>query len=186
MDDEQPQYKYIYGRGRTSYDLPESDIRYAMENTKSNAAAAVFLKVSFTTYKKYAKMYIDRITDKTLYDMHTNQSGRGITKDSPNANAGRYSIDTILEGKHPTYPSWKIRNRLLALMILPEECNSCGYSEKRVTDETVPLLLDHIDGVETNHVIENLQLLCLNCYYQQVGAPFNTNKEHYWNYNLMY
>ena len=50
---EDNQYKYVYGIGKTALDIPESEIRYAMENTKSNAEAARFLKVSFTTYKKY-------------------------------------------------------------------------------------------------------------------------------------
>ena len=179
------QYKYVYGKGRTAYDLPESDIRYAMSNTKSNAEAARFLKISFTTYKKYAKMYVDAETGKTLYDMHTNQSGVGITKDVSRASAGIYSIDKILQGEFPNYPTWKLRNRLLALAILPESCNSCGYAERRITDDTVPLLLDHIDGDETNHRIENLQMLCLNCYYQQTGNPFNKEKDTFWNYNLL-
>lgn len=185
MDDNQKQYKYIYGRGRSSLNLGESEIRYAMENTKSNAAAARFLKVSFTTYKKYAKMYVDSNTGKTLYDMHTNQSGVGITKEVPSANAGKYSIEKILRGEHPKYPTWKLRNRLLALGIFEESCGSCGYAERRITDDTVPLLLDHIDGDITNHRIENLQLLCLNCYYQQTGNPFKEDKEQYWNYNLL-
>lgn len=182
---ESKQYKYVYGRGRTAYDLPESDIRYAMANTKSNAEAARFLKVSFTTYKKYAKMYLDSKTGKTLYDLHTNQAGIGIPKDSTKATAGTYAIDKILRGEYPNYPVWKLRNRLLALSILSDSCNCCGYSEPRVTDGTVPLLLDHMDGDVTNHRIENLQMLCLNCYYQQVGSPFNADKEHFWNYNLL-
>lgn len=179
------QYKYVYGKGRTAFDLPESDIRYAMANTKSNAEAARFLKISFTTYKKYAKMYIDSSTGKTLYDLHTNQAGIGINKDVARATSGQYSIDRILQGEFPNYPTWKIRNRILALGILAEKCNSCGYEERRVTDDTVPLLLDHIDGDESNHCIENLQLLCLNCYYQQTGNPFNKDKETFWNYNLL-
>jgi hypothetical protein len=178
-------YKYVYGKGREAFDLPESDIRYAMSNTKSNAEAARFMKVSFTTWKKYAKMYVDAATGKTLYDMHTNQAGVGITKDTPRATSGTYSIDRILQGEFPKYPGWKLRNRLLALAILKECCNSCGYEERRITDDTVPLLLDHIDGDETNHRIENLQLLCLNCYYQQVANPFNKDKELFWNYNLL-
>ena len=64
------EYKYVYGQGRTALNVPESDIRYAMENTKSNAAAARFLKISFTSYKKYAKMYTDRESGKTLYELH--------------------------------------------------------------------------------------------------------------------
>jgi transposase-like protein len=178
-------YKYIYGQGRSALNIPESDIRYAMENTKSNAAAARFLKISFTSYKKYAKMYTDRDTGKTLYELHKNQFGVGIPKDVVKANSGMYSIDNILTGKHPNYPIWKLRNRLLALAIFSEECSSCGYSERRITDDTVPLLLDHINGDKTDHRVENLQMLCLNCYYQQTGNPFKEDKEQYWNYNLL-
>jgi hypothetical protein len=25
----------------------------------------------------------------------------------------------------------------------------------------------------------------MNCYYQQTGNPYNTDKERYWNYNLL-
>ena len=179
------EYKYVYGQGRSSLNIPESEIRYAMENTKSNAEAARFLKISFTSYKKYAKMYTDRDTGKTLYELHKNQFGVGIPKNIARASKGVYSIDKILQGEHPNYPSWKLRNRILALAILPEQCNSCGYEERRVTDDTVPLMLDHIDGDTTNHRIENIQMLCLNCYYQQTGNPFKQDKETYWNYNLL-
>jgi hypothetical protein len=179
------EYKYVYGQGRSSLNIPESEIRYAMENTKSNAEAARFLKISFTSYKKYAKMYTDRDTGKTLYELHKNQFGVGIPKNIARASKGVYSIDKILSGEHPNYPSWKLRNRILALAILPEQCNSCGYEERRVTDDTVPLMLDHIDGDTTNHRIENIQMLCLNCYYQQTGNPFKQDKETYWNYNLL-
>ena len=72
MAEKEKKYKYVYGRGRSALNIGESEIRYAMENTKSNAEAARFMKVSFTTYKKYAKMYTDPATGKTLYDMHTN------------------------------------------------------------------------------------------------------------------
>jgi hypothetical protein len=94
-----------------------------------------------------------------------------------------YQIDKILEGVYPDYPIWKLRNRLLSLGIFPEVCNSCGYCERRVTDDTVPLLLDHVDGDETNHCVENLQMLCINCYYMQTGNPYNKDKDQYWNYN---
>jgi hypothetical protein len=179
------QYKYIYGIGKTALNISETELRYAIENTKSNAEAARFLKVSFTTYKKYAKMYTDRETGKTLFELHKNQAGHGIRKDMCHAASGPYPIDEILQGKYPNYPAWKVRNRLFALGIFEEKCNSCGYSERRITDDTVPLLMDHLDGDETNYRLENIQMLCLNCYYQQTGNPFNKDKEHFWNYNLM-
>jgi Zn ribbon nucleic-acid-binding protein len=185
LEEKKKKYKYVYGIGRSSLNLPESDIRYAMENTKSNAAAAQFLKVCFTTYKKYAKMYIDRDSGLSLFELHKNMSGVGIRKHVPKASKGMYSIERILNGDHPEYPTWKLRNRLLALGIFEEQCVSCGYAERRVTDDTVPLLLDHIDGDKTNHQADNLQMLCLNCYYQQSGNPFNVDKEVYWNYNIL-
>ena len=175
------QYKYIYGIGKQSLNFTEN----AMENSKSNSEAARFLKVSFTTYKKYSKMYTDSASGKTLWELHKNQAGKGIRKDVCRANSGPYSIDKILQGEHPNYPTWKLRNRLLALAIFEEKCSCCGHEERRITDDTTPLLLDHIDGNETNHILENLRMLCLNCYYSQVGNPFNQNKEHFWNYNLL-
>lgn len=182
---DQPQYKYVYGRGRSALQLSETDIRYAMENTKSAAAAAEFLKVSYETFRKYASMYIDRDTDKTLFELHKNQSGIGIAKDVQKATQGKYSITNILQGDFPKYPVWKLRNRLLVLGIFKEECAVCGYCERRVTDDTVPLLLDHMDGDITNHRVENLQMLCLNCYYQMTGNPKLTASDTVWNYNSM-
>ena len=55
----------------------------------------------------------------------------------------------------------------------------------RITDDTTPLLLDYKDGDTTNHRLDNIQLLCLNCYYMQTGNPYNKDKEQYWNYNLL-
>ena len=154
-------YKYVYGRGRSALNLSESEIRYAIENTKSNSEAARFLKVSFSTYKKYAKQYTDSESGKTLWELHKNQAGKGINKDVTRATAGPYAIDRILDGDHPNYPVWKLRN------------------------DTTPLLLDHKDGDICNHQIDNLQLLCLNCYYMQTGNPYNKDKDQYWNYNLL-
>ena len=89
------QYKYIYGIGKQALNFSENEIRYAIENTKSNSEAARFMKVSFTTYKKYAKMYTDSATGKTLWELHKNQPGKGIPKDVVKANAGPYSIDKM-------------------------------------------------------------------------------------------
>ena len=183
MSADKSQYKYVYGRGRTPISLSETDIRYAIENTRSNAEAARFTKVSFPTWRKYATMYTDSATGKTLFDLHSNMAGVGITRDKQRAKGGSYSIDKILAGEFPDYPVWKIRNRILALGILEEQCSSCGYAERRITDDTVPVLLDHINGDIKDHRIENLQLLCLNCYYQQVDAPFKADSPKFWNYN---
>jgi hypothetical protein len=53
--------------------LTKRMIETAMENTKSNMAAAKWLSVSYNTYKKWAKYY-------GLFDKHLNQAGVGIKK----------------------------------------------------------------------------------------------------------
>ena len=71
---------YVLGVGRTPLNLTEAQIRYAMKNSKSNSGGARFLNISLTTYEKYSKMYIDESTGKSLWDLHKNQKGTGVTK----------------------------------------------------------------------------------------------------------
>ena len=49
----------------------------AMRNTKSNRAASRFLNCSYVHYKKWAKLYNDEKTGKTLFEIHLNPSGKG-------------------------------------------------------------------------------------------------------------
>jgi hypothetical protein len=60
--------------------LTKEQILAAQARTKSNFAAARYLHVSYPHYKKYAKTYTDSETGKTLFEMHLNQSGKGIPK----------------------------------------------------------------------------------------------------------
>ena len=55
--------------GKNKVHITENQIRYAMENTNSNVQAGRFLGVSRPTYTKYAKMYIDEETGKSLYEL---------------------------------------------------------------------------------------------------------------------
>ncbi len=60
--------------------LLQAQIEQAMRVTRSNRAAAEYLRVGYNLYKKYAKLYKDPTTGKNLFEMHMNQQGRGITK----------------------------------------------------------------------------------------------------------
>ena len=150
----------------------QAQIEAAMAATNSNAEAARYLRVSYDTYKKYAKMYVK--DDVSLFEMHKNQSGKGISKLNKGEGA-KYPLQEILEGDHPTYPPSRLKRRILRECIMEEKCSNCGFEEKRITDYTVPLLLDHIDGDTTNHVESNLRLLCYNCYYLMVKNPCGGN-----------
>jgi 5-methylcytosine-specific restriction endonuclease McrA len=44
------------------------------------------------------------------------------------------------------------------------DCMKCGWNEKNVITEKVPIELEHIDGNSENNLLENLKLLCPNCH----------------------
>ena len=167
---------FIPGSGRVGYNLSENEIRYAMENTKSLTAAARFLNVALKTLRKYAKQYVDSATDKTLYELHKNMAGKGIPKNNVIKMTGKYGLQRIVAGECPDYKGTNLKFRLIRAGMLEEKCQHCGYEERRITDYTVPLLLDWIDGDRTNHVLDNLQLLCYNCYFCMVGNPFQAKQ----------
>jgi hypothetical protein len=140
-----------------------AQIEEAQRHTKSNAAAARYLNVSFEIYKRYAKLY-------GLYEQHSNPTGVGIDKGYSHKPSS-IPLREILEGKHPKYSRAKLKNRLIARKKLQEECSLCGFNERRVTDQQIPLMLTHKDGDKTNYSLENLELLCYNCMFLTTGAP---------------
>ena len=154
--------------GRPAFNISESEIRYAMQNTKSCSEAARFLKIGYDTFKKYAEMYIDSATGKTLFELHKNKPGKGLRRRTP-PKYYRSKLEDILAGNHPKYDRIKLKRRLLRSGEFRECCDICGFDERRITDYTVPLILDWIDGDNTNHLRENLRFVCYNCYYLNIG-----------------
>lgn len=166
-------------RYRPKLHLTEREIRYAMTHSTNNTTAAAFLGIHFNTYKQYAKLYIEDTTledgtvvSKSLYDLHKNQGNR--SKRNKAAVKSRYAgiegLMDILSGKYPQYKGGKrLMQRLLDDGIFAPVCSRCALSETRLTDGAVPLILDYIDGDKTNHRRDNLQLLCFNDYFYQVG-----------------
>lgn len=162
---------FVLGRGREPLNLTEAQIRYAMKNSKSNSGAARFLNVSLTTYEKYARRYIDESSGKDLWEIQKNQRGEGVKKPY-NVTKGIYALKDILEGKYPEYSVYQLKNRLLHSadkVGFKSCCHNCGYEEKRITDNKMPLILDHIDDDWTNHLRENLRFLCYNCFHNLKG-----------------
>ena len=141
--------------------LTRDQLKLAKENSKSAMGAARFLKVSYNTFVKYAKRY-DMLED------FKNQAGVGIAKHY-NLHSGKYNLDDILEGKYPNYDTYKLQQRIIRVGYLPEECDCCGFNEQRITDQKVPLKIDFVDGNTTNHLKENIRLLCYNCWFLNVG-----------------
>jgi curved DNA-binding protein CbpA len=166
--------------GRKPKILTKEDILRAMKHTKSNRAGARYLGCSYQHYKKYAKLYKDTETGKTLFDIHLNQAGKGIRK---HLYGGRNVKDLaplldILEGRIDVanYTPDILKARLIEEGFLKEECNCCGFSERRVVDYRVPLILNFKDKNNRNWLKENLEFLCYNCYFLNVGNVWSDNQ----------
>ncbi len=163
--------------GRPSKILKKEDIQRAMKMTRSNRAAARYLHVSFTHYKKYAKMYKDEESGSTLYELHKNQAGKGIPKFLSNGGKEPPIMD-LIEGRVPVehFDPQKIKQRLIFEALIEEKCAYCGFSERRVLDTKVPLVLNHKDGNKKNWNLDNLEFLCYNHAFLYATSPI-TDKQ---------
>lgn len=155
--------------GRPKRMLLESEILAAQSISKTEAEAARKLGVSFMTYRKYAKMY-------GLYGRVSNAAGKGISKPIKNEDSGKYPLNHILEGKFPKYSTTRLKARLIRSNRIEQKCNKCNFSERRISDNNVPLLLNYIDGNDKNKLQSNIELLCYNCFFLYVNNPFGCRK----------
>lgn len=151
-------------------EFKRGDIEEAIKNTKSAAAAARYLSVHHKTFKKYASQYIDEETGKSLYELSTNKSGKGILKvkgKEPN------HFLEILAGRLDSsyYSPQFIKQRILDKALIAPECRRCGYNEKRIQDNKVPLVLNHINQDNSDFALGNLEFLCYNCSFQYAIEP---------------
>ena len=153
--------------------LTKEQILLAMRNTKSNRSAARYLNCSYIHYKRFAKLYKDEATDKTLFELHLNRSGKGISKFSGRSQKMPALLD-IVEGRvnADNYTPEKIKERLVKEGYLEEKCENCGFQERRVIDYKMPLILSFKDNNKKNYRQDNVHLLCYNCYYLLVGNIF--------------
>jgi len=156
--------------------LTKEMILAAMSQTKSNRAACRYLNVSYIHYKRWAKLYKSDTHDN-LFEQHKNQCGKGIPKFLRGKGKEPALID-IIEGRvdASSFSPDKIKYRLITEGHLLEECATCKFSERRVSDYKMPLLLHFKDNNKKNYRKENIELLCYNHYFLTVGDIF-TNKQ---------
>lgn len=157
--------------------LSREDIEISHKNTRSNRAAARFLGVSYWHYKKFAKLYKDKESGKSLFETHLNPSGKGIPKFAVKNNGKKAydALQEIMQGGTiiDHFTPKEIKEALIKEGFLKSECYHCGFNEERVLDRRVPILLNFKDKNKRNFRVENLEMLCYNCYYLYIGDVFN-------------
>jgi hypothetical protein len=158
----------------------KSDLLRAMQYTKSIRAAAKYLGASYQHVKPYFKMFkVDELdpNSPTLFDVHKNQKGEGIPKFLPNKRREPNVRRLFEEGLgYESFTASKIKTRGIAEGYLRDECYNCGCHERRVTDYKTPTLLSFKDGNKSNYLIDNLEILCYNCYFLYVGNPLTSDE----------
>ena len=68
--------------------------------------------------------------------------------------------------RNSTYDRGNLKKRLLKENILENKCAICGLLPEWENKKLV-MVLDHINGINNDHRLENLRLLCPNCNSQQ-------------------
>lgn len=109
------------------------------------AKAATVLGLHFNTFKKYAVEY-------GCYE--PNQAGKGIKKD----------IKKRITRLEDYSGRASVRRVIIKDNLIPYECGECGISEWN--GKQLALHLDHINGKNGDHRLENLRFLCPNCHSQ--------------------
>lgn len=145
--------------------ITETMIKDAISSTNSMTAAASSLGIQFGTFKRYA----------TKYNLYIpNQGLRGYKKPKSEGTKDFYSLQDILDGKHPQYQSYKLKKRLFESGIKENICEKCGVSEWQ--GQHISCELDHIDGNSSNHSLNNLMILCPNCHSQTETFRYKRGK----------
>lgn len=161
-------------------DLSKPEILSAMEKTKSVKAAARYLNCSYQHLKPWMKFYTDEETGLSLFEIHKNQSGKGIPKFITQSNFHKKepAILDIVEGRVDAshWSSEKLKYRMVEAGLIEECCSNCGFRERRVTDYKMPLIMHFKDGNTKHYGLNNVQLLCYNCYFLFYGQVFTENE----------
>lgn len=137
--------------------LTKKMILESQKHTKSNMEASRWLGVSYNTYKKWSKYY-------DIFEQHLNPKGYGVKKGWATY---KISIDDIISGKRKPpnrYSLAVFKKRLTEEGYFQEECSNCGYNEANISSGKVCLRIDFQDGDTDNFDINNLRILCPNCY----------------------
>jgi 5-methylcytosine-specific restriction endonuclease McrA len=67
--------------------------------------------------------------------------------------------------ENSTYPRHRLKERIIKEEMIPYVCHECGMDDIW-NGKKIVLQLDHINGVNDDNRLENLQFLCPNCHSQ--------------------
>lgn len=131
-------------------EIDKEQFRKVCETSLTMAQAAVALGLHFNTFKRYALK---------LGCYNPNQSGKGLSKPQEGT-----PLQEILDGKHPSFQTGKLKRKLLKEGLKENICEVCGIEEWN--GKPIVMELDHINGIRYDHSYDNLRMVCPNCHSQ--------------------
>lgn len=84
-----------------------------------------------------------------------NKGLSGLTKDH------RFD-DSVVFCENSKHPRHRVKQRILRDDLIKYECQCCGIGPFW-NGSPMPLILDHVNGVNNDNRIENLRFVCSNC-----------------------
>ena len=126
-------------------DIKKETFIEVCKNEMSMAKAASVLGLHFNTFKTYALKYDCYIP---------NQSGKGLKK----------NIKKRIQNIEDYATRAAVRKVILKENLIEYKCGICKIDSWN--DQKLSLHLDHINGKNGDHRLENLRWLCPNCHSQ--------------------
>lgn len=148
MENKVNKFKNTFG------DFTEEELKEVIKDSLSLAESIIKLNrsISGTSYR-LIKKYID------IYNIDTSHFKNKIHQGS-----FRYrieDIDKIFFNKSPFYTS-TIKQLVLRFKLIEYKCSNC-FLKNQWLGKLLVLRLDHINGNNKDHSLENLRFLCPNC-----------------------
>lgn len=146
-------------RKRTSpiWLLPRNEFESIVKHSQS--IAEIIRYFEFTPVSTYYKMIKKRCEEDNIDYSHISL-GINNNKGRIFPNRGIPLKEVMIENS--TYCRGTLKKRLLKNGLLENKCSNCGQLPLWDNKELV-MVLDHVNGINNDHRLENLRLLCPNC-----------------------
>lgn len=135
-----------------------SDEQFIEAVTKSTSIREVLKRLNLREAGGNYKEFKKRVERLRIDISHFQGQGHGKAP-----RKGR-ALSEILVQQSTYTNNNRLRIRLIREGVLSPRCGECGLAEWR--GRAITLHLDHINGINNDHRLENLRLLCPNCHSQ--------------------
>lgn len=133
---------------------------------KSNSLSDVLRHFGFQPYSSAHRTLKQRIKDEevNLEQLEKNRK-EFMKKHHQELKNGRTTSDKEIFSENSNYCRQSLKKKIIKENLIEYKCKECGI-EDEWNGKSISLQLDHINGINNDHRLENLRFLCPNCHSQ--------------------